>query len=252
MMSPTTSPRLAEDQDADVAEYRRVSGAAVGGLILGLLSPAALVDPVAWCLPVAGILVSIYALRRIRRSADELTGRQAALWGLWLSLCFAAAAPADLLYYRHRVCQEAKQYAAMWFDLIAEGRPERAFQLTVDQKNRQPLNDRLWQYYRDNPVVRTALDHYVAPAKEGGKPAPIRTLLALGKSAKVQYLDAPVIFKDVGVDVVALRYAVTFDDAGAKKTFFLIVQLMRLGGEDGHAFWRISNCASPESKPEGS
>jgi hypothetical protein len=252
MMSPTAPPRLAEDQDAEVAEYRTLSGAAVGGLILGLLSPAALVDSVAWCIPIAGILVSIYALWRIRRNDAALTGRKAAQWGLWLSLCFAAAAPADQLYYRYRIRQEARQFAAMWFDLLAAGRPERAFQLTLDVKNRQPLDDRLWEYYRNAPVVRATLDHYVAAAKEGEKPQPVRTLLALGKSAKAQYLDAPAQFQDVGMDVVYLRYAVTFDDAGAKKTFFLIVQLMRHKTEDGRAFWKISGCASPENKAEGS
>jgi hypothetical protein len=251
MTSPTAPSRRSEERDADVAVYRRVNGAAVAGLLLGLLSPAALVDSVAWCLPLAGIPVSAYALWRIRRNAAELIGRKAALWGLCLSLCFAAAAAADLYYYRYRICQEAKQFTAMWFELLAAGQPERAFQLTVDQKNRQPLDDRLWEYYRNTPLVRTALDHYVAPAKEGEKPQLVRTLLALGKSATVQYLDAPVIFKDVGADILFLRYAVTFDDAGVKKTFILIVQLMRIRTNDGYAFWRITSCGSPENKKEG-
>jgi len=240
-----------EIQDADVAEYRTVSGAAVGGLVLGLLSPAALVDPVAWCIPIAGLAVSGYALVRIRQNPTALTGRKAALWGLCLALCFAAAA-ADRCYYRFRLRQEARQFAAMWFELLAAGRPERAFQLTVDEKNRQPLDDRLWEYYRNNPVERTKLDHYVAPAKQGDKPQPVRTLLALGPSATVRYLSAPLQDYDAGLDVVNLRYAVTFDDAGAKKTFVLIVQLMRRKGDDGHAFWRINNCGSPDGKAEGS
>ncbi len=191
MMSPTTVPRLSENRDADVAEYRSLNAAAVGGLVLGLLSPAALVDPVAWCIPAAGILASVYALLRIRRNAAELTGRKAALWGLWLSLCFAAAAPADLLYYRYRICQEANQFTMLWFDLLAEGRPERAFQLTTVPKDRRPLDDRLWDYYNNNPVQRATLDRYIAPAKEGEKPAAVRTLLALGKSAKATYLALP-------------------------------------------------------------
>jgi hypothetical protein len=244
------SPRFSQNPDADVAEYRSLSGAAVAGLILGLLSPAALVDPAAWFIPLVGISVSVYALLRIRRNASSLTGRKAALWGLYLALCFAAAAPADWFYYRYRIRREARQYAAEWFELLAEGRPEKAYQLTLDSKNRQPLDDRLWEYYRNNPVVRTTLDKYVAPAKEGEKPRPVRTLLALGKSARTRYIDVFDQQSDEGVEIVALRYAVTYEDEGAKKTFFLIVQLLRRKGEDGRACWRINNCAGLERKAE--
>jgi hypothetical protein len=243
------SPRFSENPDADLAEYRTLSGAAVGGLLIGLLSPAALVDPIAWFIPPAGIAVSLYALLRIRQNPSALTGRKAALWGLFLSLCFAAAAPSDWCYYRYRVREEAKQHVALWFDLLAEGRPERAFQLTLDPKNRQPLDDRLWEYYRNNPVVRATLDRYVEPAKEGEKPKPVRTLLALGKSARTQYLDAFDQKTAEGMDIVALRYAVTFDDDdGTKKTFYLIVQLLRRKDEDGRAYWQINNCAGMEKK----
>jgi hypothetical protein len=243
--------RFSENRDAEVAEYRSLSGAAVGGLLLGLLSPAALVDPVVWFLPLLGISVSLYALLRIRRNASSLTGRKAALWGLCLSLCFAAAAPSDWCYYRYRIREEAKQYAAEWFDLLAAGRPEKAFQLTLDPKKRQPLDDRLWEYYRNNPDVRRDLDRYVAPAKKDEKPKPVCTLLALGKSARTQYLDAIDQQTAEGMEVVSLRYAVTFEEEGAKKTFYLIVQLFRRNGEDGRAFWRINNCAGLEKKAEG-
>ena len=240
-----------EIQDPDVAEYRPLSGAAVVGLILGLLSPVAFVDPVAWSIPLAGIPVSAYAILHIRRNATILIGRKAALAGLWLSLCFAAAAPADRLYYRYRIRQEAKQYAALWFELLAEGRPEMAYQFSVDQKKRQPLDDNLWEYYCDNPTVRLALDHYVAPAKEGEKPQPVRTLLALGKSAKVQYLDALNQASEEGMDILYLRYAVTYEEAGANKTFLLVVQLLRRKPDDGPTFWKIQGCAGIEEKKDG-
>jgi hypothetical protein len=210
-----------------------------------------LVDSVLWFIPAAGILASAYALLKIRRNAGELTGRKAALWGLWLSLCFAAAAPADLFYYRHRVCEEANQFAMLWFELLADGRPERAFQLTTVPKDRQPLDDRLWDFYNSNVMARAALDGFVAPAKEGNPPTAVRTLLALGKSAKVTCMGPVAMGSDQGVDIVFLRYAVTFDDAGAKKTFFLVLQLMRLKTEDGRAFWRINGPPSPENMPAG-
>jgi hypothetical protein len=246
-MDENLSPRFAEERDPDVAEYRRLSGAAVGALALGLLSPVALVDRVAWCVPVAGILVGGYAIWQIWRNAPTLSGRKMAIWGLWLSFCFAAAAPADWLFCRYLIRQEAKQYAGLWFDLLASGRPESAYQLSASLKDRQPLDDRLWEYYRNNPAEWRKLDSYVAPAKEGEEPRPIRTLLALGKSATARYLDTLQQFDDAGAEVLHLRYAVTFDDAGMKKTFFLVVQLVRLSSEDGRAVWRI-NGVNPEKK----
>lgn len=246
-MSSKVPPRFSEVQDADVVAYRGLCGAAAAGLILGVLSPAALVDSVLWFIPAAGILASAYALVKIRRNPAELTGRKAALWGLWLSLCFAAAAPADLFYYRYRICDEANRFAMLWFELLADGRPERAFQLNAVPKDRQPFDDRLWDYYNNNVMQRAALDAFVAPAREDNRPTSVRTLLALGQSATVAYMGAVAIGSDQGADIVFLRYAVTFDDAGAKKTFFLNMQLMRLKTEDGRAFWRILGPPSPES-----
>jgi hypothetical protein len=251
MMSSTAPPRFSEAQDADVVAYRGLCGAAVVGLILGVLSPAALVDSVLWFIPAAGILVSAYALWKIARNAGELTGRKAALWGLGLSLCFAAAAPADFLYYRHRVCEEGNRFAMLWFELLADGRPERAFQLTMVPKDRQPLDDRLWDYYNKSVVQRASLDAFVAPSKDENRPTAVRTLLALGKSAKITYMGPAAIGTDQGVDIVFLRYAVTFDEAGAKKTFFVVLQLMRLKTEDGRAFWRINGPPIPENTANG-
>jgi hypothetical protein len=237
-------------QDQDVAEYRSLSGMAVGSLVLGLLSPVALVDPLAWCIPFAGVLISLYAIFHIRRNAESLTGRKAALWGLCLSLCFAAAAPADRMYYRYRIREEAKPFAAIWFQLLAENRPEMAYQLTLIAKDRQPLDNGLWDYYVNNPLVRAGLDRFVAPAKDGENPQPVRTLLALGKSATVRYLDAPLQNQDEGVDILRLRYAVTYDDAGEKKTFILFLELLRMKGGEAPAYWKINGCGGTENKPK--
>jgi hypothetical protein len=169
---------------------------------------------------------------------------------LWLSLCFAAAAPADWLFYRHLVRREAKEFAAAWFEMLADGHPEWAYQLAADPKNRHPLDDELWQFYRDNPRVWLEMDRFAAPAKEGQKPRPVRTLLALGKSAHVRYCETLSQQTLEGADIVLLRYAITFEDAGEKKTFFLLVQLLRRKTEDGRAYWRLMNCSPPKDTNE--
>jgi hypothetical protein len=230
-------------EDREVAEYRSVSGAAVVALILGILSPAAFVDPVVWGIPIAGALTGAFALFRIRRNPTTLVGRKAALVGLWLSVCFAIAAPTERFYYRYCIRAEAKQYAALWFELLADGRPERAFQLTVDPKNRQPLDDRLDEHYRKDPKQRKMLAQMVAPAPKGEKPSAVRTLLALGKSAETRYVDTVSQISEEGMEILQLRYAVTYaDESGQKKTFLLLVALVRRAVGDAPATWTIRGC----------
>ena len=94
---------ITDPQDAQLAEYRAVAGQAVLGLIFGLLSPVALIDPMLWVVPLLGVFFSVWALRRINKYAPAMIGRKAALVALALSLLFAAAAPADWLIYRKMV-----------------------------------------------------------------------------------------------------------------------------------------------------
>ena len=93
-------PHLTDRQDTRIAEYRAVSSSAVAGLILGLLSPAAAIDPVLWAVPIAGIIFSSLSLRRIAQNAPALIGRKAAIVGLILSIFFGSAAVTDWCAYR--------------------------------------------------------------------------------------------------------------------------------------------------------
>ena len=84
-------PSLPEHPDPDLAEYRPVSGWGVAALLVGLVSAAASAHPLLWCLPLAGVVVSLIALRRIARSEIKLLGRKAALIGLAFSLIYGIA-----------------------------------------------------------------------------------------------------------------------------------------------------------------
>jgi hypothetical protein len=233
--------RLAETTDEKLAEYRSLSGWAVTGLIFGLLSPLALVDPLLWTVPIAGVLVCGRALWIIKQNAPELVGRKLALAGLWLIVLSLTAAPADWLCYRWRMRSEARQTALFWFELLAKNRPEMAYQLTLTSKFRQPLDERLWAFYQDTNKFKwlTILKNYVAPAKPDEPPRLVRTLLALGDSAQVRYLktlDQQYIGSE---EVLDQLYAVTFDDSGQKKTFFAAVRLARERTGNDHASWTI-------------
>jgi hypothetical protein len=238
-------------QDQDIAEYRSVCKSAVLALILGIVSPAAFVDPVVWGIPIAGVLAGAFAFFLIRRNPTVLIGRKAAIVGLWLSVCFTVAAPIERFYYRHCILEEAKQYASLWFELLAENRPEYAFQLTVTPKNRQPLDDRLQDFYRTDAKQQKMLAQMVARPPQGEKPSAVRTLLDLGKSAKVIYVDVPSHISEEGLDAVELRYAVTCPDENDRtKTWLVSVSLLR-HGFDTPATWTIRGCeAAAEKKTE--
>ncbi|MGD0382651.1 MAG: hypothetical protein ABSA77_03950 [Thermoguttaceae bacterium] len=243
-MSPDIrQPRVTEQTDVELAAYRSISGWAVAGLVIGLLSPLALVDPLLWAMPIAAGIVCVRAFSQIRQNAPAMIGRKAALAGLWLAVFSFSAAYGDWLYYRWRIRDEARQTALFWFELLAQNRPELAFQLTLHPQQRRPFDERIWDFYVDSEKDKvkwfTALKNYVAPGKEGEPASLVRTLLALGDSADVRYLGTLDQFFVESQYVVDQLFAVTFTESGGKKTFFVSIRLARIGASDEHAGWRI-------------
>jgi hypothetical protein len=234
--------------EESLAEYHTLSLSALAGLILGLLSPLALADPILWSIPLAGALLSVWALVKIRRQATVLAGKAAARCGLAFSLIFGAAGPAHWYVSQWRMEYEARQLAELWFDLLAKRQPEKAFQLTLTPDARQPLDAGLWEFYRRSPQWHFRLEQYVAPAKEGEPPRLIRTLLALGEKAQVHYQGTLSHYQENPVEAVIQLYAVTYEDAGEKKTFFAILRLGRRTDPKGIVSWWILD-ASGETKP---
>jgi hypothetical protein len=237
-------PQLSDWQDAEIARYHAVSKLAVAGLLFGLAAFLAVIEPVLYFVPLTGIALSAAALGAIARSEQSLLGRKAALVGLALSLAVAAAAPAHWITYRHLVRREAREFALAWFDLLRGGEPQKAFQLTRHPNSRQPLGEGLWDYYRQNPHVRMELETYVAPPDgRWGNFAPklVRTLLALGPKAEARYFSTDLQGRIGGIDTVYQVYAVTFGEGPQRKTFFVGLEMKRLGAPSSrHAAWQIT------------
>jgi hypothetical protein len=228
----------------ELAAYQRLAGHAVVGLIFGLLAPLALVDPLLWGIPVLGAILSVCALRHIRKNAPALTGRKLAIVGLTLSLLFAAAAPTDWLVYRRLLRDEAQQFSTLWFRLLTQDEPQKAFQLTLPPPMRHPLDDQLWDFYRNDDRQRKGLESYV-------KDPLVRTLLALGPKAQVRFYDTvdQICDSDEG-DVVIQCYAVTYEEEGEKKSFFVTVNMLRRKFDTGEIGWRMGQTLGGV-RPEG-
>jgi len=237
---------MSDPHDAEVAEYRPVCAMAVVGLIFGLLSVAALVDPFAWLLPILGTVFSGWALIRISRNAPELIGRKAAVAGLVLSLLLGSAAVSQRLVSRLLLGRQAEQFAAVWFDALAHRRVHVAHQLTQPPRARRPLDETLWDFYRGGPRWREELQEYA------NEPL-IRTMLALGEKGQVRYCGTSLLAGMQGGTMVNQVFAVTFEEDGAKKTFLVNVDLRRSPiGDTGQFGWHLAHAALVSEEEVGS
>ncbi len=236
--------RLSESEEADVAQYRPFCGLAACGLIAGLLSIVAFFTPVLWAVPVAGLVLSGLALRRIARSEPAMTGRWAAATGLVLSAFFAAAAPADLVTYRARIDAEARVFAAEWIAHLLDNAPQKALELTRQPAARKPLDDTLWETYADGTGAREELEGYVEKPEVKAildlSPAVARQRRLPDPKAVVRHFATERQGVQKGRDAAVLVFAVTYEDAGRKKTFFTRMAVERFTlTQTGMADWQV-------------
>jgi hypothetical protein len=231
------APRLSlpEAEEAQAVGYQAVSGLAVLGLLFGLLSPLALLAPAFWLAPLVGIALGLMALARIAQEAPALIGRKAALAGLLLSVVFAAAAPTQWFTYRWLVRREAGVFAMAWFDMLRQREPHKAHQLTDYPTSRRPLDDSLWDYYtNDWPLCQEIRGYVEQPL--------VRTLLALGNRAEARLYQTENQAIGGDGDLVRQVYAVTYQEQGAKKTFFVRMDLERVGiRQQRQSAWRVQH-----------
>jgi hypothetical protein len=219
--APERSPAEFADPER---EYRAVEPWAVGGLLLGLLSPAALLGSLLLLVPPVGLLVNLVALARLSRDANR-TGRPAALGGLALSVVFIVAPMAQMATSWVLLSRQARDVADQFLEYLREGSPEKAQILRFAPDQRQPLDELLWTYFRNNAEAKGNLIAFVANPT-------VRTILELGGRAQVRF------YKTAGVatagtrGVVTYYYTVTYPAAGpqrfrGKKTFLVAVVLER-------------------------
>jgi len=226
-----------EPTERELGEYRALCPLAVLGLVLGLLSATALLDPMAWSLPVLGTIVSLIALRRIARDPQTLAGRGVAWAGLTLALVFTVAAPSDWLLYRYFVRRESAAFARPWFQLLGAGQTHRAFLLTVDARSRLPLDVSL-------PDLCNRAQHLCQELEEYRKDAVVKKLESFGPS-QVQFVRVDDQSAGTDRDYVRPVFEVRSarDPQQAPLRVALNMERVRLrGGEGWHlgrADWRI-------------
>jgi hypothetical protein len=120
------------------------------------------------------------------------------------------------------LASRAEQVALQWFAALANEEPQIAQQLSSPAGLRAHLSDpaKLWTYYRNSADRRRELERFVNDRL-------VRTLLALDGASKVRLYSTNVTVVDEQHAVVGQTYSVTYDDGGARKTFFVKLTLER-------------------------
>jgi hypothetical protein len=241
----TTDPLIGinELEGADLPDYRPLCVPALVGCALGAFSFLALLHPVMWFWPLIALAVNAYALLVLGQS-DRMIGRRAALWGLFLSLLFGVAAPLRTGVYQWIQQREAREIGREWFEALLEGNVHKAHQLTTMPGERKPIDAQLPALYEQSADLRTGLDNYL-------KLPVVATIRALGPRATVRHFQTESTLTDGRSDLVEDAYAVTYEEGGRKKTFFVKLSLWRnLNKDAGPRLWRVQ---SPEGgyRPKG-
>jgi hypothetical protein len=222
-------------------EYRPVEPWAIGGLLLGLLSPVALFSSVLWLAPLFGIAANLVAMRRLKQEANR-AGRAAALAGLGLSVLFGAIPVAQMATDYLLLKDQARELADQFLEYLRHDEPQKALMLRSLPDIRKPLDDdeALDLFFRNNVEARRDLEKFVT--------LPVaRTILALGERAKIRFFATKAVGTRGDLAQVEYWYTVTFDDdAGKKKTFLVGLLLNRKPTQNPDLNpWRIQDFMGP-------
>ena len=114
--------------------------------------------------------------------------------------------------------------------------------LALDPAGTDRWNGTLAKYYRETPEIRDALAAYV-------RQPPVRTLLEIGRGTDIHCESIEGQDRLSDCDWVDLVYAVRYEEAGRKKSFRVVLHLLRLrlsvtpttvGGSRIQAVWRLT------------
>lgn len=240
---PASDLPFSAAEEPQVENYRPLSGLAVTAILLGLLSPLGIVGQYALVLPILGTVVSVAALRRIRASEGELSGRRLALAGLTLSLFFGAWATTQLVGRRWLLSHEARRFCDQWLQLVQEDRTREAFQWTLEPERRVAPSIPLDTIFDENEEARKALREffYDAPFPADDQGSALRDF---------QYLRNQSIATDsTGEEMIFHRYRLTFEKDGKVETAETVLYVTRsLPSETGVIHWQVRDIGRTAEK----
>jgi hypothetical protein len=242
--SPSHQPAFHAD-DLEVADYRTLSGLAIVSLVIGLVAPVAYAFPVLLAIPLFGIAVSLFALRRIDTSDGALLGRWAAITGLALCVASVCATLGYAQMSRFLHVRQAEAFARQWITLVSSGRLDEAFQLTVAGSRPEP------------PPTPGAPAPKETPFESFSRNAVIQQLAEVGAGADVRLAETTAYDRIPGQQCyVTQRFTVTPAEGpaatasgnGSTVDALLTLNRSRRPGET-RLHWLVTNFQDPAQVP---
>lgn len=227
--------KFSDAAEAELPQYRALSGIAVVGFLLGLASAVSIIHV---GLSFVGVLAAICcatALARISRAPSEMSGRRLAVAGLALAVFWTVAGSARHVTNRYLLDTQSRAFALQWFEYLKKGEPEKALEMSNSALARRPLDDKLLGHLLSSQADYEQLEEFVS------KPE-VRALLALGGRAQVRHYACV----EAGEEFVSQVYAVTYDDRETKKSFLVKINLIRSEFPDQGVFgWQTGATDAP-------
>ncbi|MGI6415600.1 MAG: hypothetical protein ACOX1P_08030 [Thermoguttaceae bacterium] len=226
--------RFAPPSEEEVLEYRPLCGLAVAGLILGLFSWLAILHIGFSVVALAAILAAVASMIRIARTPGMI-GRGLAVAGCFLAIFWTAAAWAKDMTHARLMDSQSREFGLLWFEFLRNNEPAKAMELGNHPAGRQPFNSTLIDYYLTDRDRYESFQGFVANPE-------VRALLKLGDQAQVRFYQAEDQDEERAVQV----FAVTYEEGGAKKTFFVRLVLHRAILADKHVSgWYVEASRGP-------
>ncbi len=220
------------DNSLEAAEYRSLSPVAILGLVLGLLSPLALVTPFLMPLPVVAVLLSWIAARSIRKSPETKAGFGLALAGLGLSVAVLGA-----IYARGYVAtilqqSAAERVAAQFLKRLRSGDIAGAYDLKQEHHKRLPTAEAAAIFYEANEEAAQQLAEFadnpaVRCLASGDDPKILRRL----EVQKLRY----------GKFATGIVYRTSEEGAAEEKQREVSLILERSSPRASRPAWRVTN-----------
>jgi hypothetical protein len=179
--------------------YRSVSGWAIAGLLLGILSAAAVVGPILWLIPVFASVVSAIGLFKIKHSEGQISGWGLALLGLLLAVFFGAAGPARSITRRIWLESRADRFAQAFVDLLEQNKPVAAHELTRPASARKPLVAETPDPFPKDPEGKKDYDAFL-------KLEPVQFLITGQQKAVAKLISTDFVASDDRSDILAVVF----------------------------------------------
>lgn len=224
--------RFHESAETEVVQYRAIEPLAVLCILFTLLSFWAALDLVGCFFAVPAIVFGLISLNRIKNRPEVFIGRKVAVLGLGLTILFTSTGVARHFTTECMIRRQAKTIGQEFLELIANDRPELAFQWTLPQKQRSGSALSIWEFYRFHDELAEKLQEFVGKKD-------IRALLAIGADAKIHPVGRAGYTTTSGTESVAQTYAIDFPADGKEKTFFFGILLRRFPSKTGTPEWMV-------------